>query len=112
MINVNQMMNSTAILYAKIDANPVGTIELVDRCLHRCSSPVVFRVLRRHCIILGPLVYIWANQRTLSYFVRGSITVQLTSCLTGLDWAELVNILSIKLKQSSLNQSNRRSAVQ
>ena len=30
-----------------------------------------------------------AVQRTLTYFVRGSITVQPTSCLTGLDWAAL-----------------------
>ena len=29
-------------------------------------------------------------QRTLSYFVRGSITVRLTSCLTGLDSAALL----------------------
>ena len=101
MINVNQMMNSTAILYAKIDANPVGTIELVDRCLHRCSSPVVFRVLRRHSIILGPLVYIWANQRTLSYFVRGSITVQLTSCLTGLDSTKLANLYLMQHQENS-----------
>ena len=31
------------------------------------------------------------NQRTLIYFVRGNITVQLTSCLTGLDSAVLLN---------------------
>ena len=37
--------------------------------------------------------------RTLSYFVRGSMTVQLTSCLTGLDMAEQGNQLMIKHKQ-------------
>ena len=51
MINVNQMMNSTAILYAKIDANPVGTIELVDRCLHRCSSPVA-KLIKHSAIVI------------------------------------------------------------
>ena len=40
-------------------------------------------------------------QRTLAYFVRGSITVWLTSCLTGLDLAKQVNLLLIKHKQSS-----------
>ena len=30
-------------------------------------------------------------QRTLTYFVKGNITVQLTSCLTGLDSAFLLN---------------------
>ena len=30
-------------------------------------------------------------QRTLTYFVRGNITVWLTSCLTGLDSAVLLN---------------------
>ena len=30
-------------------------------------------------------------QRTLTYFVRGNITVRLTSCLTGLDSAVLLN---------------------
>ena len=32
------------------------------------------------------------NQRTLTYFARGSITVQLTSCLTCLDSAVLLNL--------------------
>ena len=31
------------------------------------------------------------EQRTLTYFVRGNITVWLTSCLTGLDSAVLLN---------------------
>ena len=39
-----------------------------------------------------------------------SITVRLTSCLTALDLAEQVNLLSVK--QLNLNQTNRRSAVQ
>ena len=30
------------------------------------------------------------SQRTLTYFVRGSITIQLTSCLTGVDSAALL----------------------
>ena len=38
------------------------------------------------------------GQRTLTYFVRGSITVQLISCLTGLDLAEQVNLLLIQHK--------------
>ena len=45
------------------------------------------------------------EQKTLTYFIRGSITVQLTSCLTGLDLAKQVNQLLIKLKQSSRFQT-------
>ena len=33
----------------------------------------------------------YLKQRTLTYFVRGNITVRLTSCLTGLDSAVLLN---------------------
>ena len=40
-------------------------------------------------------------QRTLAYFVMGSITVWLTSGLTGLDSTKLVNIYLIQHKQSS-----------
>ena len=40
------------------------------------------------------------NQRTLTDFVRGSITALLTSCLTGLDSTKQVNLLLIQLKQS------------
>ena len=40
-------------------------------------------------------------QRTLTYFERGSITVPLTSCLTGLDSTKLVNLYLIQHKQSS-----------
>ena len=47
------------------------------------------------------------KQRTLTYFVRGSITVWLTSCLTGLDLAKQENLLMIKNKQSSWIQSNQ-----
>ena len=43
----------------------------------------------------------WIYQRTLTYFVRGSITVSLTSCLPGLDLADQVNLLLIKHKQSN-----------
>ena len=35
----------------------------------------------------------YLNQRTLSYFVRGSIVVWLTSSLTGLDLAKQVNVV-------------------
>ena len=41
--------------------------------------------------ILLAITIITFNQRTLTYFVRGNITVQLTSCLTGLDSAVLLN---------------------
>jgi len=40
-------------------------------------------------------------QRTLTYFVRGGITVRVTSCLTGLDSTKLVNLYLIQQKQSS-----------
>ena len=39
--------------------------------------------------------------RTLTYFIRVSITVWLTSCLTGLDLTKLKNIYIIKHKQSN-----------
>ena len=41
------------------------------------------------------------EQRRLTYFVSGSITVQLTSCLTGLDPTKLVNLYLIQHKHSS-----------
>ena len=44
------------------------------------------------------------EQRTLTLFLRGSITVQLTSCLTGLDLTKFVNFYLIQHKQSSLGQ--------
>ena len=37
----------------------------------------------------------------LTYFLRGSITVWLTSCLTGLDLNKRVNMLIIQHKQSN-----------
>ena len=40
------------------------------------------------------------KQRTLIYLVRGSITVRLTSCLTGLDSIKLVNLYLIQHKKS------------
>ena len=54
----------------------------------------------------GPAVFtfpltIWSWKRTLTYFRRGSITVQLTSCLTGLDLTKPVNLLLIQLWKSS-----------
>ena len=48
------------------------------------------------------------RQRTLTYFfVNGNITVQLTSCLTGLDLINKVYILPIKHKQSSCIQTGQ-----
>ena len=44
-------------------------------------------------------------QRTLTYFVRGSIDVRLTSCLTGLDSAALLlfnNFLKSRTKEAKL----------
>ena len=38
-------------------------------------------------------------QRSVTYFVRGSITVWLTSCLTGLDLTQLVNVYLIQHNQ-------------
>ena len=40
------------------------------------------------------------RQGTLTYFVRGRITVRLTSCLTGLDSTKQVNMLLIQHKRS------------
>ena len=42
---------------------------------------------------------LYYNQRTLT--IGGSITVLLTSCLTGLDLTQQVKLLLIKFKQSS-----------
>ena len=42
-----------------------------------------------------------AEQRTLTYFIRGSITARLTSCLTGLALTKLVHVYLIQHKQSS-----------
>ena len=41
------------------------------------------------------------GQRTLTYFVRGSITVLLTSCLTDLDLTKRFNLYLIQHQQSS-----------
>ena len=41
------------------------------------------------------------SHRILTYFVRGSITVWLTSCQTGLDLTKQVNMLLIQHEQSS-----------
>ena len=42
-----------------------------------------------------------SEQRTITYLVRGSITVWLAYCLTGLDSTEQVNRLLIQHKQSN-----------
>ena len=39
--------------------------------------------------------------RLLTYFVIGSIPLQLVDCFTGLDSTKQVNLLSIQYKQSS-----------
>ena len=41
------------------------------------------------------------GQRILSYFIRGRITAQLTSGLTGLDSTEQVNLMSTQHMQNS-----------
>ena len=51
----------------------------------------------------------WSNQRILT--IGGSITVQLTSCLTGLDLTKQVKLELIQFKPNP-NKINRRSAVQ
>ena len=42
----------------------------------------------------------YSKQRTLTYFIRGSLNVRLTSCLTDLDSAEKVHLFLIKHKES------------
>ena len=49
---------------------------------------------------MGPLC-----QRTFTYFIRGSISVWLTSCLTALNSTKLVNLYLIQRKQSSWIQT-------
>ena len=51
----------------------------------------------------------WSSQRILT--IGGSITVQLTSCLTGLDLTKQVKLELIQFKPNT-NKINRRSAVQ
>ena len=46
------------------------------------------------------IVFVRTLQRTLTYFIRGSIIAWLTSCLTGLDSTKLVNLYQIQHKQS------------
>ena len=48
---------------------------------------------------------LYTGRRTLTYLVRGSITLRLTSCLAGLDSAKEVNLLFIEHKQLNLNES-------
>ena len=50
-------------------------------------------------------LFLW--QRTLAHFVSGSITVQLTSCLAGLDSTKQVNMLLIQQKQISRIQTKQ-----
>ena len=48
----------------------------------------------------GPQPHV-SNQRTLTYFVRGKITVWLTSCLTGKDLAQQANLFIVSIQQNS-----------
>ena len=52
----------------------------------RITTVVPKRPLRARAVAT---LYLYLDQRTLTYFARGSITVHLTSCLTGLDSAAL-----------------------
>lgn len=47
-------------------------------------------------------------QKIIFYFLRGSITVRLTSCLAGQYWIKQVAKLKIKDKQSSLIQKSEK----
>ena len=52
------------------------------------------------------------RQRILTYFVRGSILVWLTSCLFGFDCFTCVELETDLLVWSNPNQSNKRSVIQ
>ena len=57
----------------------------------------------------GPwLGHSWQSQRTLLYFVKGSITVRLTSCLTGLDSTKQFDVFLIRHKQSTCIQTQNK----
>ena len=58
-------------------------------CIRHYIVPLHF--LRKRIIYLSEQSSGLLHQRTLTYFVRGNITVRLTSCLTGLDSAILLN---------------------
>ena len=74
-----------------------------------------FKLSHRVFLVEGGEDSCWfKGQRTFTYFVRGSITVRLTSCLDWLGfrcfaYVELARGLQVWLNP---NQSNRRSAVQ
>ena len=53
------------------------------------KSPILVTLLTP--TFLAVYIVELSTQRTLTYFVRGNITVPLTSCLTGLDSAVLLN---------------------
>ena len=40
-------------------------------------------------------------QRTLTYFIRGNITIWLTSCLTGWDLAKQANMFVVSIQKNS-----------
>ena len=74
--------------------------------LKKCSEAV------EHILLLTGYKWIWfaleplrplINQRTLT--IGGSITVRLTSCLTGVDWTKQVKVMLIQHKQSSRTQT-------
>ena len=58
--------------------------------MHQCE-----RCLRRNCYGFLRTILGIIEQRKLNCFVRGSITVQLTSCFTGLDFAKPVTLLIV-----------------
>ena len=51
--------------------------------------------------VTPPVTAYFLEQRTRTNFVRGSITVRLTSCLIGLDSTKLLNLYLIQHNQSS-----------
>ena len=58
-------------------------------------------LLRKFSLSVALMASVFEVSRTLTYFVKGSITVSLTSCLTGLDSTKQVNMLLIQHQQSS-----------
>ena len=67
-------------------------------------TPIDVKVIKSDVIIddnIFKMPFTFVYQRTLTYFIRGVLAVWMTYCLTNLDLAEQVNLLFIKLKQSS-----------
>ena len=64
-------------------------------------------LLRKFSLSVALMASVFEVSRTLTYFVKGSITVSLTSCLTGLDSTKQVNMLLIQHQQSSWIQTKQ-----